>query len=79
MQIPTILKKNVASVELNLKPQKKNSNNKQIIKSNNDDKLALGRAKKQATIISSQKLGPGGTNKKATMISTKNHNQKMNN
>jgi hypothetical protein len=66
-------------MELNLKPKKKNSNNKQIIKSNNDDKLGLGIAKKQATIISGQELGPGGTNKKAKMISTKNHNQKINN
>ncbi len=30
-------------------------------------------------IISGQELGPGGTNKKATMISTKKHNEKFNN
>jgi len=41
--------------------------------------LGPGRAKKQATIISGQELGQGGMNKKATMISTKNHNQKINN
>jgi len=58
VQKSKILKKNVASMELNLKPQKKNSNNKQIIKTNNDDKLGLGKAKKQAMNISSQELGP---------------------